>query len=364
MATSPEESLSSDTAQSFDFLKRIKEVVSGAVKGASTDLAGAPVDIINTVLGAVGVPVSKEPIGGSKSLRRLAGVGVEDASLFETAGTFLNPENAAKAMIIGAARIPERIRKFENFKSDPSDTIAQIRTKRFDESNFYFDKDGEIKTFISDRSAQIKEISPGVTQIGGNTLGDVLDHPTLFKLYPELKTIEMRFGGAPGSGSMQPDNSFMTIGAQDTKAQELSVILHETQHAIQHIEGFGKGGNTRQFLTFDPTSVQEKINRARKSGDVGQMKAADRFASKLNDQLKEATNRYLNLPGEQEARFTQNRASLTTAELRDELRILISRGDTPQTYDTRPIRPVPTPSEKTPNWLSGNPAASQTPAKK
>lgn len=350
---SPEEDLVSETAKPFSLTERIGQFMKGALKGATTDLVGAPVDIMNEIVGAVslGKLKSRDPIGGSKHLRRvLAGAGeVEDSSIAETIGTMVNPENAAKAMIIGAARIPSRYKNYvQELGKVKTEGLTPDKAALFDKTGVYFDKDKKHKTIVSDKDASLNMKGFPGYKLGMNhleprpnqVLSDVLVHDELYKLYPELKTIPVQAGGAAQSGSMMPDNSLMTIGGNDPNGL-LTVILHEAQHGVQHIEGFAKGGNIRQFTDFDPTSVQIKLNRARQSGDVSQKDAADRFAKKANDALAEARNRYLNLPGEQEARYTQKTAFMSADALGADVRELLRRGDTPQTYNTRPIRPIP-----------------------
>jgi hypothetical protein len=329
-------------------VERIRQFATGVLKGATTDLLGAPVDIINTVLGSLGVPVSDKPIGGSKNLRELTGNNAEDASIAETLGTLVNPENAAKAMIIAAARVPERAAKYIDSVASGKQLSA---ADRFTQTGVYADKDQKMKTIISDRNSRANPDAFIVGEDGllrakpGTTLGQALNHPDLYAVMPELRTIPVEFGGVPRSGSMAGNNAQMTLGANDNKGLDNSihsVLLHETQHAIQTIEGFGRGGNTRQFLDFDPASVQEKLNRARKTGDVTQIEAADRAAKKLSEKLSEARTRYMNLPGEQEARYTQETRAFSEATLANDIAALLRKGDTPQTFDTKPIRPLPT----------------------
>jgi hypothetical protein len=338
--------------ESDQLVGRIRDFATGTLKAMTTDAIGTPVDIINAIITPFGIGTD-EPVGGSKSLRRLTGQGVEDASSAETLGTLINPTNAAKAMIVGAMRVAKKGGHIVD-----SATVAQATKLRnelnseeqiFKQTATYMDKDRIAKTIMSDANTKINPLTLEVNKAAGTMsvtqgtrLGDLLDDSNdLFSAYPELLNVKVKARGAVGSGSMQTDNAFMSIGPQKNIATLKSVVLHETQHAVQHIEGFTKGGSTTQFLSFDPRSVQVKLDNARKSGDVAQIEAADRYAKKFNANLQEASNRYLNIAGEQEARFTQNRANFSFEELTDEVSAILRKGDTPQTYDTRPIRPVP-----------------------
>lgn len=338
-------------------VSRFRELLTGVLKAGTTDLAGGPVDLVNMALKAVGVPVSDKPVGGSRYLREKLGQNTEDASAIETIGTMVNPQGAAKAMIIAAARIPSRLNDYKKVRKtlNQSDTYAFAaektkNEKAFNETQVYADRSDsglfDLKTFISDKEAyadagQIANLRSGLPDA---ELQKLLVHPKLYDLYPELRTIPVRADLTPTrAGAMEPDNSKMYINPAALGSDPddwKTVLIHETQHAIQHIEGFRRGGNTGQFLDFDPVSVQEKINRARKSGDVSQIQAADRYAKKFSAKLDEARNHYMNIPGEQEARYSQETRSFSEAALADDISALLRKGDTPQTYDTRPIRPI------------------------
>jgi hypothetical protein len=86
-------------------------------------------------------------------------------------------------------------------------------------------------------------------------LSDVLEHPTLYKHYPQLYKLPIFFGNNtkdmynndvpnPFSFYYSPKKYIVLMG--NRKHWDLhTVLLHETQHAIQEIEGFGQGGDVR-----------------------------------------------------------------------------------------------------------------------
>lgn len=94
-----------------------------------------------------------------------------------------------------------------------------------------------------------------ITSSKNADLEDVFEDPELFKAYPELKNIGVMLGihsSFNNSGAYTP---FVDQSAQDmmdilpeikVRATDIdnakSVLIHEIQHAIQHIEGFAKGG--------------------------------------------------------------------------------------------------------------------------
>lgn len=84
---------------------------------------------------------------------------------------------------------------------------------------------------------------------------NVLDHPDLWKAYPELRNMRiatnpaLRDSGA--AATYNPANRSISINPDLLKesADEIrKTILHEIQHAVQHKEGFARGGSPEQFL--------------------------------------------------------------------------------------------------------------------
>ena len=75
-----------------------------------------------------------------------------------------------------------------------------------------------------------------------NKLPDILDHPELFKAYPELRDLDIRKtskGGSYTGGTLYFDGT-------------RSSLFHEIQHAIQEIEGFAPGSSPGMFESYKP----------------------------------------------------------------------------------------------------------------
>jgi hypothetical protein len=77
-------------------------------------------------------------------------------------------------------------------------------------------------------------------------LDELLDHPTLFSLYPQLR--EIKVSAVPPvrgqHGAFYGDRATIEISALLENATQIkSVLLHEVQHAIQYMEGFSVGAN-------------------------------------------------------------------------------------------------------------------------
>lgn len=102
------------------------------------------------------------------------------------------------------------------------------------------------------------------TDLAGDTfkLGDIIDHPTLFSVYPSLRDIRVsRPQHSTYLGEYDPRNNSIKVSAFNDRP--LSTLLHEVQHAIQEIEGWPRGGGTSasNLYKMDPTKI---VNGAKK----------------------------------------------------------------------------------------------------
>lgn len=174
-------------------------------------------------------------------------------------------------------------------------------------------------------------------------LGALLDHPALFAAYPSLKDMDVTlksYGG--GGGHYGTDGSIVlngaiakptiavatdgpfpvskadadAINAEEAKLGDwrlkdkgttLSVLLHEIQHGIQHIEGFASGGSYKQF--------EQKQTAALPLETVSRAIDIQEFASKNNlsvQQVKDSPPRYLRNVGADawQLASSRNKASL------------------------------------------------------
>lgn len=84
----------------------------------------------------------------------------------------------------------------------------------------------------------------------GGKLSKVIDAPELFKAYPQLKDVRIEtdaiMNDMPSNGEYNAKTNTITIHADEMKYMN-SILNHEIQHAIQSIEGFGKGGSPEQM---------------------------------------------------------------------------------------------------------------------
>lgn len=136
----------------------------------------------------------------------------------------------------------------------------------------YVDVDGRTKVIVSDADSKL-DVTPDIkkTLHGGQGIrvGDMLSNPTIKESYPELeRAVVYADPGTPGASWMHtknPDKRELRINPTLLDLTDEGTlhdyILHELQHGIQHIEGFGVGGNPQQFRTTEDKALVAKQQR-------------------------------------------------------------------------------------------------------
>jgi len=213
--------------------------------------------------------------------------------------------------------------------------------------------DGQWRQEISDKEAFIKGNKPfedvimgaydrGVLETGDQlyktNVGDVMYHNTLKQAYPELMAIEtqMMRKGSNARGSLGTDkasNEQILSVKKDLPPEEArSTMLHELQHAVQEKEGFAVGGNVDTMARLRST-IYDKIGdlnsqmgsyvKAMDASTDPLEKAAlkQQYDAAMEERMKlvpfaqiEPMDAYRSLIGEAEARLTQTRRDLNSAQ--------------------------------------------------
>lgn len=153
-----------------------------------------------------------------------------------------------------------KIKHFENYSEEQffreSDEIQeQIRELLKDDENFKNVID-EVKA-LSDKKEPYDTMKTLMRMRKYGKLSDYIEHPKLFEKYPEFKDLHVRYGEighAKGKYQRKTEwNGEQIVLSEDyfgvphLEEDLLSTLLHETQHAIQDLEGWAKGGNMNQF---------------------------------------------------------------------------------------------------------------------
>jgi hypothetical protein len=207
--------------------------------------------------------------------------------------------------------------------------------------------DGKYRQEIADDMANflpnaVKDLknNPGKKQ------GQIFEHENLYGAYPDAKNIwtgKMLGENAGGyADGVMGKSDMLYLGMPKKGAFDLDELkrtnLHELQHAIQHKEGFAKGGAADEFTRFDFNALQaenQKYAQAMKDF-VSQKKAegvsfkdatADGYGKTLADSLtklqdtisayKNPEDAYRRLAGEAEARAVEARMNLNAKQRRE-----------------------------------------------
>jgi hypothetical protein len=314
---SPEQNNTTNSPQPID----IRALLIGAAKAATTDLPGFIGDVIDKVSGTTNRLGEKDRSGQMFK----AATGLETkSSLEETIGGILGPGGAAKAMIVGAARLSKL--RGNQFATE-AELLLQDGLRNpsvYNSTGVYKDLDFGRKSVLSDSGtlANLPTPKDGTAML----LPDAIKNPELFSLYPELKnTVVTSISGA--GGAFRP--GAILIGAQQPRSEQTATLFHEIQHAVQHLEGFAKGGSPRSFMTFDEQAVKTAIAKGRMSKNPVTQQMVKDLEAKYSVARREATNKYLSLPGEQEARFTERTYDMPEDTLAKIVQNLLNQNQTP-----------------------------------
>lgn len=202
-----------------------------------------------------------------------AGLGsktVQDA--MEAAAALEKPQQVER--FVQSSPILSRLDATGNFEDNPS---LESNESMWRSTGWFTGPDGHLRYEIPDFDAALKSeglrdagsgyVAPKAPLVGEapTYLGDILHHPQLFEAYPQLSAIEIRptglFDGLRGiQGSMDASNGIMRLSSAKSEDM-LSTVLHETQHYIQYLEGWARGGNASEFL---PEGFETKYAEAQK----------------------------------------------------------------------------------------------------
>ena len=115
------------------------------------------------------------------------------------------------------------------------------------------------------------------------TLGDVLGKDSeLIKAYPSLEDVHVKVyeRAQRGEGSYNSETNTIKLSAAHRSLDSIySTMLHEIQHAIQHIEGFARGGNLGTVLSDNAYLMNYRDNL------LGTLMEVEKQLKETRDQL-------------------------------------------------------------------------------
>ena len=118
------------------------------------------------------------------------------------------------------------------------------------ETGWFQDKNGDWKFEFSDKDMALKE-NIKLEKNKTYKLSDILEHDTLFTVYPDLKNYKITFSElqkANGSYNINDKGIRINNNKLNTKNYKINIegtLIHEIQHAIQSIEGFEGGKSSK-----------------------------------------------------------------------------------------------------------------------
>jgi hypothetical protein len=215
-------------------------------------------------------------------------------------------------------------------------------------TGFFKGPEGKWRYEIGDKDAKFTPLSKD-----SHTLGEVLDHPELYKSYPELKDMTVHHDPELSGAYYDPNTTSITLGGKPYKnllgedvigSKDKSTLMHEIQHAIQDTEGFAKGGTPVRagvkndawggtyklkyqddyidYLNKNGPEMDRIYSKYEKANDPNALTDKEVAFAKKYQQVRdtyqkyrkegdtEASTNYFKLAGENEARNVQNRMDL------------------------------------------------------
>jgi hypothetical protein len=280
----------------------------------------------------------------------------------ELASSMLNPAAAAKGISVGL--LGTFIGKGSKLWNAESNSVAKALEKEGVAPETIWSQTGNVKAPDGKWRQEIPDntSTTGLLEKGKSyKLPEGLKHEELYQAYPELQNVGISLKAKPDNSSyFAPELNQIKIGtysnesnipsfiknamrqkeedaiyakAKDLDAKKLltpevenqmskelkdidlkyanlntnafypnqKMALHETQHAIQGLEGFAKGGSPDAMGTYMQLYKPEEYMSLLNSKDLGKLNEAQ-------------NNMYKRLLGEAEARLTENRLPLTREE--------------------------------------------------
>ncbi|MGZ9736531.1 LPD38 domain-containing protein [Flavobacterium sp. GNP002] len=160
----------------------------------------------------------------------------------------------------------------------------------------------------------------------GQKLSDLLDHPELFEMYPELGNVSIVVNNRMdfSAVAIAESNKILINETANTDPKELkATILHEVQHLIQYKEGWSLGAT--------PDAIRQKLNEAANNNSKIKSSVKKIIRTVFSKQTglmiddvkarkllgKQDFELYLSLSGETQSRNVESRMDFTSEERRN-----------------------------------------------
>ena len=224
----------------------------------------------------------------SNTLRLFGGVGMVGT------GTSKNYKKAKKLL-----KKYYKNQEFPDENPNQGDIDFKANKEIWEQTNWYVDPiDGQWRFYIDDSKSKLNSIEDvfknnEITQseIKGSEfkskdgletrLGDIFDHPELYKKYPNFRNLPVQFYDNPLSDNLgTASDGYVGINLANQKDVKSirSTILHEIQHVIQRREDFVRGSSDENIPVDLTDKKQVKLDLEQKSFEIER----DRLVNELN----------------------------------------------------------------------------------
>lgn len=318
-----------------------------------------PMQNVGGILGTfAGVGAKTADLVKLEQAKKLKAQGVPEKEIWQKTGwTFAFPDNKPRFEISDAPakfnttkELLEKAQKLRERNEEIKFLVAPVKNQKDLFPKELTQARKPLKTEMQQNLELINK-DYGLEYPYGNYANLVVEHPELYKSYPDMERIVISQGANRGPndfGYYQSSKNFENDAISVNKAAlekglgentmwgPKSTASHEMQHAVQDREMFAPGGGTQQMLNelFNErdilntqlSEINKQLNQLAKSE---KMSNAERNAydmlleqrSQITPRIqqlqsseflsKEAFNNYQRLAGEAEARLTQSRLNMT-----------------------------------------------------
>jgi hypothetical protein len=153
-----------------------------------------------------------------------------------------------EAIFIAASRVKSKADLDDISKLAKEGKFKELREKH----EVTVGKDDIPRVEVDDSEARFNARNLRKVGKGKLSLNRVVEHPTLFAAVPELRDMDIRFdpNATISSFSGEGPRGLITVAGKNLKGEKnlkeiMSSLIHETQHAVQKIEGFDRGTGIR-----------------------------------------------------------------------------------------------------------------------
>jgi len=253
-------------------------------------------NMMNTMLGASGEfagPAAKAVGTGAKAVaQEAANRAFMGESLMPKQMQGFLPEVQALGIIQGEKSKlwnPESAAKYEASETtDPRQAYLESGTYRW--------YDNKLRQMLSDKDAKVN-FKLGDVNRDDLTLKDVYEHPTVYKAYPHLADVPVKFMTLPEryEGGYLPSTNEILINTNHATPNKIEALLpHEIDHAIQHHEGMQTGTSEKAFPTANEIFIAQHLEDLMSSADINAQKAAAFFEKQYGIKPSAAAIQYAN----------------------------------------------------------------------